>query len=93
MKIPKKVRITSKVVYKVQIVTAFEKEPYTMGTCCPDDKLILLRADLSPRNLLVTFIHELIHAMQFEHGIKIRHSSINQLDSAIERLLRLNRWI
>jgi len=92
MKLPEKVRITYGTSYKVEMVEALDK-PTIMGDCDPDLHLIRICSTLSERQILVTFIHELLHALQFEYGIKIAHSSIDQLDEAIERLLRLNGWL
>jgi len=92
MRIPTKVRITSKRSYTVSLVERFS-EANTMGLCDPVSRQIILRKNLPPRPMLATFIHELIHAMEFEHGIEISHRAVDQLDSAIEMLLRLNGWL
>lgn len=90
--IPPSVRITAKVAYPVRMVDRFS-DTDTLGECSQEPREIRIRSDLSPRLTLITFIHEVLHAMQFEYGIKIPHASVNQLDSAIEACLRLNKWL
>lgn len=92
MNIPSRIRITAKTDYEVFLVDHFP-EADTMGSCCSDSRQILIRNDLTPRQKTITLIHEILHAMQFEYGIKIPHESVDQLDEAIERCLRLNKWL
>jgi hypothetical protein len=65
----------------------FKKGMKCLGLTDAGDKTITMRSDMSPRELFATFIHELLHAMQFEHGIKIKHKSIYKYEKAIVDLL------
>lgn len=89
--IPRKVRITAKVSYTVLFVDKLDID--NMGVCDPNTRQILILLGMSTKDTLATFIHELLHAMEFEHGIEIPHKAVHQLDVAIESLLRLNKWI
>ena len=91
MKIPAKVRLTGKVAYEVVWTDGLGKD--TCGECRYDSKQIILKNGLSQRLTTQTFIHEVLHAVEFEYGIPIPHTIVTQLDEALERVLRLNKWI
>lgn len=91
MKFPHKVRITSKVSYEVVWVDRFDNEAW-LGECRPDNKQIVLRRGRPERETLQTFIHEILHAVEFEYGAAIPHRLVYQLEEAFEAILRLNRW-
>lgn len=89
--IPKKIRITAKISYDVFIVANFDDDK--LGWCDPEARQILIRSGLGDREFLATFIHEVLHAIEFECKIALPHKTLDKLDSAIERVLRLNKWI
>ena len=91
-KLPRKVRITPEVSYYVYLVDEFEDDDI-LGLCEPETKQILIRFNLGKREMMATFIHEVLHAIEFEHGIAIPHALISQIDTSIEQVLRLNKWI
>jgi len=75
-------------------------EPATWGLCDYNDKKISIRHDLSAKNLLKTFIHELLHALSDEHHVKLTESQVLRLEQAIYLFLRKNyprmtikRWL
>lgn len=45
----------------------------TVGLCDPSDYLIWIKQGLSPRDRMETFIHEVLHAIEFSHDIDIPH--------------------
>lgn len=57
------------------------------GETDPETKTITIRSGLSPRLTLTTFIHELIHVIEFEHPLKISHKMVYELEKAIVELL------
>jgi len=98
MKIPSKVRITSKISYKVKFVKEVDPEydkknqDRTLGLCSNDDKTIYLKEGMSQKQTRETFYHELCHAIEFCYGIKIPHQLIYELEHPLERLHFLNKW-
>ncbi len=38
---------------------------------------------MSPYGLLRTFVHECLHALEFEYNIQIRHKTVYELEEAI----------
>ena len=88
--LPKRVRIKRNISYKV-IETKFDN-PEDLGKCDPVLRVIEIKKGLSQKLQRQTLIHEILHAIEFENGIKIPHRAIYQLDLALEEILRLNRW-
>lgn len=82
--------------YKIKFVrrichAATGTDMQTLGTCCPDDKEILILQGLDPMERLSTLVHELLHALEFEYEIEIPHKLIYQLERPITQLLMDNQ--
>lgn len=52
-----------------------------------DKKTIVIKDGLSPRMLLSTFVHELIHVIEFERPLKIKHKKVYELEISLVELL------
>jgi hypothetical protein len=63
-----------------------------LGECRFDARQIVLKKGQSERETFKTFMHELMHAMEVERGIKITHRAIYQMEEAIYYLLFHNVW-
>lgn len=50
-------------------------------------KVITIKAGMSRRETMSTLIHELLHVVQFEAPVKIKHKTIYKLEKAIVELL------
>lgn len=90
-KIPARIKIKNKVVYEIVWVDSFA-DPDTLGECRPWAKQIALKQGQSERQIMKTFIHECIHAIEIERKIKISHTSIYQLEDALYYFLFHNDW-
>lgn len=87
---PKTININDST-YEVRIVSKIPGEPSdTAGLCDTDKKIIWIQKDQSKRGLLRTAIHEILHAFEEEHSIKLKHSTVYQLEVAIETFLNDN---
>lgn len=64
MKIPKKINVFG-VVYKIKFIDT----DLFAGLCDPSKKTIFLNINQSKDQILSTYIHETIHAMQFSIGM------------------------
>jgi hypothetical protein len=69
--------------YKVR----FKKNLDCYGITDSETKTITIKDGLSPRALLATYIHELLHAVEFEKPIKLPHKLVYDLESAIVEML------
>lgn len=96
MKIPARIRITSRDTYEIVYIKAFKDEDQ-LGECRgetdEEPKQIVLLESLKPTIRAKIFIHELIHAICFEYGVKIPHSVIHELEEPIYSILKLNKFI
>lgn len=70
-------------VYRIK----FKKGLDCYGQTDPSKKTITIKHGLSPRMLLTTFVHELLHLCEFEHPVKIKHKTVYKLEQAIMELL------
>lgn len=58
-----------------------------MGMTYGDDKEIHIRMRLSAKERLATFVHELLHALEYEYGIAVPHEVIYKIDAPLARLI------
>jgi len=97
MKIPSKICVKKGVIYEVVYVDEIESNPDLMGLCRDKkesrQRQILLKKGMSQKDTWQTFIHELLHVLEFEHKIKISHKLIDKLEAPIFQLLKLNGWV
>jgi len=57
------------------------------GLCHKDDKVIEVSRKQTPRMILSTFWHELLHAIEHEHRITMKHSLIHELEEPLADVL------
>ncbi len=57
------------------------------GTACPETRTIELCSKMGRRKMLSTFIHEVLHAIEFEYQIKIPHRLIYALEGPLARVV------
>lgn len=83
-KYPKKIYIRNEC-YKIK----FTKRIQHFGDTDPVSRVIRIRAGMSKRETFKTMIHELLHALSFEGGkrLKMRHKLVYALEDAITELL------
>jgi hypothetical protein len=80
---PKTIEVRDEV-YQVRIVGHIPgEEKGTFGLCDPAERIIWLRKGQSRKGLMRTFIHELLHAIESEYNVKLKHKRINILEGAI----------
>jgi hypothetical protein len=69
--------------YKIKFKKNFDKYGETNAA----KKTITIKAGMSRRTTMTTLIHELLHVLEFEIPVKIKHKTIYKLESAIMELL------
>jgi hypothetical protein len=94
MNIPHKIKIKKSVYYLVAYVPKFE-DPNQLGECInkhnPNgSRMILLKSGMSKREERHIFVHELLHAIEFEYGISIPHNVIYALQEPLAEVLLMN---
>ena len=65
----------------------FKKNLDCYGITDSGNNTITIKSGLAPRALLATFIHELMHAIEFNTPLKIKHKDVYALEEAIVELL------
>lgn len=93
MKLPSAIRLKKGVSYEILRQDEIDSDPNCMGICNATARIIIIKSNLSDTQALETLIHELLHAITFEFGIKIPHSLIYAIERPIIRILKLNKWI
>ena len=88
-KYPKEI-VIGEHVWKVKFVNRPLK--WGAGQCSsrPRQILINMKANSNKYELFRTFIHEVLHAIEFEHEKRINHKTIYFLETAIADLLLRN---
>jgi hypothetical protein len=94
MNIPHKVQIKPGVFYMVAYVDKFD-DPKQRGRCASKhekfgSRTIFIQKGLGPRLEQETFVHELLHAIEFEYNVTIPHRLIYALEYPLRRLFSLN---
>jgi hypothetical protein len=83
-KYPKKLHVRQEI-YRVIFTSRLDKD--TLGITDSGDRTIRIKLGMSRRQTFRTFIHEVLHALEFEFGIKIKHKSVYKYSKAIHHLL------
>ena len=67
------------------------------GVCCPDDRLIEIAVGIAVKERWDTFVHEVIHALEFEYREEIPklqklldHKLINLVEAPIAKMILEN---
>ena len=90
--LPSRVRIKRDITY--DIVYSDDLGADTIAECRPEPlRQIAIKNNLSNKELIKSFLHELLHAIEFEHDLKISHSLVHELEEPIYKVLILNGWI
>lgn len=59
------------------------------GLCTKEDRLIEISANQTPRNMMITFLHEFLHAISFEYGFPIPHILIYKLERPLAYIVNI----
>jgi hypothetical protein len=86
---PKTLRIGN-VTYRVVFRNRIDNTD-PLGMCHSIKKIIYLKKGLSLVSTFSTLIHEVLHALEFEYNIEIKHKSIHQYEQAILDFLMNNQ--
>jgi hypothetical protein len=57
-----------------------------MGGCDGVNRLIFLSLDQTREEMLASFYHELLHAIEFEYRVKLGHPKIERLEWDLARI-------
>jgi hypothetical protein len=86
---PKEIKIGDEV-YQIKFVNKVFGEARTAGMCDPEKRIIHIKRGQSLTETFNTFVHEVLHAFEFEYNIRISHRAVYKLERAISDLLMCN---
>jgi hypothetical protein len=84
MKYPDKVRI-GRATYCVHFMDSLTEGD--LGGCDMTNKIILISKRQSKNDMLATFWHELLHAIEYEYRVKLGHPKIEKLEYDLAEVL------
>ena len=84
---PKTLKIKD-ALWEVKFVSEIEKggKYETLGLCDPYDQIIYIRLRQTRKERFMTFLHELVHAMDHEYKIGIPHDMVVKLERPLAEL-------
>lgn len=91
MIIPNKVQILGQC-YTIEFLEPKKKRGF-IGRCFPHGNHIQLSQELCEDKMGETFIHEVLHAIDENLELGIKHKSINRLGLALYQFLKDNNYI
>lgn len=91
--IPSHIRITSKRDYEVTYIENFKDSDTQLGECRWEPPQIVVKVNQPAGEKVSTVLHEVIHAVDFEHDIGLTEKQVLKLERAFFRMLKLNGWI
>lgn len=62
----------------------------TLGMCDPSNRVIFIKNGQSKEETFKSYLHEILHALEMEHDIKISHKAIYALEQAVFLFLTEN---
>lgn len=92
-KIPSSIRLKSKVKYEVVWAEIIGDNENTLAECRYESRQILIKIGQSETDNWKAFIHEVIHALEFEYRIPIPHKITYLLEEAVFKMIKLNGWL
>lgn len=93
MKIPKRLKKEWHVgqeTYSLKYVPSVLGEKNTLGLCDPNEKELQIKVGQTRSQLLRTFIHEIIHAIEDEYDFELDHAHVDKLERGIADFLMMN---
>lgn len=91
--LPNQVKIKKNVIYEKVYQDLIGNDVKTIGYCDSATKHLYIKLGLSKLLEKDTEAHELLHAICDEYKIKINHSELDKLATALVRVFMLNKWI
>lgn len=86
-KIPNKVQLSKKGEYEIVWVDSFKQDD-VVGETRFDRKQIAIKDKMSPKNTVITYLHEVAHGLSAEHEIQLTENQILSLEKGLYYLLK-----
>ncbi len=89
---PKRLRI-GEMEYRLVFRKVLDRDPTCVGLCIPSKTKISLRTGLDADFRFETLLHEVLHAIEHEHDIKLKHKTVYGLANALSSFLQDNFYL
>ena len=86
-RIPSKVQIAKSSSYEVVWIDSFDNDT-VLGETRFDKRQIVIKKGLSPKITVVTYLHEVIHAISAEHNVELTENQVLALENSFYYLLK-----
>lgn len=87
---PKTVKVADEI-YKIKFVRKVPgQDENTMGLCDPETRVISIKLGQSVTETFNTFIHEVLHAFEYEYDLEVPHKLIYAFERALSDFLLTN---
>jgi hypothetical protein len=86
-KIPNKVQLSRKGEYEIVWVDSF-KEHDVVGETRFDRKQIAIKGKMSPKNTVLTYLHEVTHGISAEHDAQLTENQVLAIEKSLYYLLK-----
>lgn len=84
---PKTIHINDEI-YEIKFVKKLATKE--VGECDPQTRVIKIKLGMGAPETFTTFIHEVLHAFEFEYDLNVDHPTIYKLEKAITDFLLTN---
>ena len=85
--IPHRVQVSRKSFYEICYVDSFVDEK-VLGETRFDRKQIVIKDKQHPKELIHTYIHELLHAVSAEYDVNLTESQVQALEKSLYYILK-----
>jgi len=81
-RIPHKVQVTSKVFYEILYTPEIVGKEDCLGVTYLQQKQIMLMSKQSPKNMVHTYIHEVVHAFSEEYSVDLTERQVRAVEKS-----------
>ena len=90
-KIPRQLTIKGAHWHVVVTRTLFYQDGQELlGLCDPSTRTIFINKSQSHRQQWITFLHEALHALEYEYSFHLSHKTIEKIEDALGEFIRDN---
>jgi len=90
MRVPHEILIKGKRIKIVMVDTDEFYEDDHLGEAHYDEREVLIKRNLSPKEAIKTILHELLHFIDYYYDLKLKHQNIYDLEEPLYQLMSKN---
>lgn len=86
-RIPSKVQIAKNRTYEIVWIDSFSDQS-VLGETRFDKDQIVIKTNLSPKTTIITYLHEVLHAVSAEHDVVLTENQVLALENSFYYILK-----